>query len=165
MLKPCNHVAGKSLLPPAALERSDSTWAHVAGESCPGPGGLGFLLTFAALSGGFYLSAGEAGCPCRNWMGELSLEPCLWRCTACWLGKAGLRCANLPDKLCCRRGVGRRCWSCSCTRGSLACPGKGSSCPRDTAGAPGMLLSILFQAACVTMVAEAGMRGQGEGDG
>lgn len=158
MLKPCNHVAGKSLLPPAALERSDSAWAHVAGESCPGAG-LGLSLASAALWGGFYLSAGEADCPCRNWMGGLSFELCLWRCTACQLGKVGLRCSNLADKLCCQCGVGRRCWSCSRTRSFLTCPGKGSSCSRGAAGAPGMLLSLPVQAVCVTVVAEAGMQG------
>lgn len=56
MLKPCNHVAGKSLLPPAALQRSDSALADVAGESCPSSGGLGVFTAFCHSLSGFYLS-------------------------------------------------------------------------------------------------------------
>lgn len=46
MLKPRNHVAGKSLLPPAALQKSDSALADVAGESCPSSREFGAFTAF-----------------------------------------------------------------------------------------------------------------------
>lgn len=42
----------------------------------PAPVGLGLSLASAALLGGFYLSVGELGHPCRNQMGGLLLELC-----------------------------------------------------------------------------------------
>lgn len=154
MLKLCSHVAGKRLLPPAALERSDSAWPHVAGESCPG--GFEAFAEFWILSLSWvvftFLQVMLTAWAEIRWEGS---------CLSCACGdarfaRAGLRCSNLVDKLCCQQGVGMRCWSCSCT---LSYPGKGNSCPWGAAGAPGMLFSIPFWAACVSAVAEAGMRG------
>lgn len=83
MLKPCNHVAGKSLLPPAALQKSDSALADMLVNPAPAPGSLELSLPSATLLGGFYLSAlasaetglGDSGLSCGCGDAELGAFP------------------------------------------------------------------------------------------
>lgn len=119
MLKPCNHVAGKSLLPPAALQKSDSVLADVAGESCPSSRDFGAFTAFCySLRWILPFCIGS----CKKLDGRTLVWAVLVEMQSSGLFQADSWCSNLTDKIYCWWGIRRRCRTHSCSGRTVCTP-------------------------------------------